>query len=251
MTLTTRHCIVETINRRHNALMPSVQVNDIAIYYELHGAGEPLVLINGLAADVSEYGDMIRWLAKRFTVLAFDNRGAGRTDKPHTPYSIEQMAADTAGLMQALGMKQAHVLGISMGGRIALALTLWHPGLVNRLVLVSTSAQGVRRGRRLRLLGVVSWLPILRSRYPQPRYAFLRQIEASSTYNCTDRLHEIAAPTMILHGRRDRTTPYQLAEALNAGIQGSRLIAFAGGHLFFMFRERQQFLEAVVAFLGH
>jgi pimeloyl-ACP methyl ester carboxylesterase len=159
MTLTTRHCIVETINRRHNALMPSVQVNDIAIYYELHGAGEPLVLINGLAADVSEYGDMIRWLAKRFTVLAFDNRGAGRTDKPHTPYSIEQMAADTAGLMQALGMKQAHVLGISMGGRIALALTLWHPGLVNRLVLVSTSAQGVRRGRRLRLLGVVSWLP--------------------------------------------------------------------------------------------
>jgi pimeloyl-ACP methyl ester carboxylesterase len=104
---------------------------------------------------------------------------------------------------------------------------------------------------KLRPMGVVSWLPILRSRYPQPRYAFLRQIEASSTYNCTDRLHKIAAPTMILHGRRDRTTPYQLAEALNAGIQGSRLIAFAGGHLFFMFRERQQFLEAVVAFLGH
>jgi 3-oxoadipate enol-lactonase len=94
--------------------MPTVLVNDINIYYELHGAGEPLVPINGLASDVSEYGDIVRWLAQSYTVLAFDNRGAGRTDKPHAPYSIEQMAGDTAGLLQALGMKEAHVLGISI-----------------------------------------------------------------------------------------------------------------------------------------
>ena len=73
------------------------------------------MVILGLGTDVSEWDGIIRWLAEKYKVLAFDNRGAGRTDKPDIPYSIEMMAEDTAGLMQALGMKQAHVLGISMG----------------------------------------------------------------------------------------------------------------------------------------
>src|SRR5947208_7748959 len=103
-----------------------VRVNDIQMYYEMHGDGEPLVVILGLGTDISEWDGIIRWLAKKYKVLAFDNRGAGRTGKPDIPYSIEMMADDTAGLMQALGMKQAHILGISMGGRIAPALSLRH-----------------------------------------------------------------------------------------------------------------------------
>ena len=69
----------------------------------------------------------VRSLTWRFRVLAFDNRGAGRSDKPDQPYTIDQMAGDTEGLMRALGIERAHVLGISLGGRIALALALAHP----------------------------------------------------------------------------------------------------------------------------
>ena len=82
--------------------MPYVKVNDIQMYYEMHGDGESLVVILGLGTDVSEWDGIIRWLANKYQVLAFDNRGAGRTDKPDIPYSIEMMAEDTAGLMQAL-----------------------------------------------------------------------------------------------------------------------------------------------------
>ena len=77
--------------------MPYIKVNDIQMYYEIHGDGDPLVLIVGLGTDISEWDGIIRWLAQKYKVLAFDNRGAGRTDKPDTQYSIEMMANDTAG----------------------------------------------------------------------------------------------------------------------------------------------------------
>src|SRR5258708_1505269 len=99
--------------------MPVARVGDINVYYELHGEGTPLVLIGGLGTDITPYAGIIDWLAQRFRVLAFDNRGAGRTDKPDAPYTIGQMADDTAGLMETLSIERAHVAGVSMGGRIA------------------------------------------------------------------------------------------------------------------------------------
>ena len=232
--------------------MPTVKVNDIQIYYEIHGEGKPLLLIGGLGLDLSELQSISGWLAQRYQVLVFDNRGAGRTDKPDIPYSIEMMAEDTAELMKALAIERASLLGISMGGKIALALALRYPGRVEKLILVSTSARVIntrKRLWRLRLLGLVSSLPLFRSKHPQPRYAFLRQLQASSSYNCIARLHELHVPTMILHGKRDRTTLYALAEEMHAGIQGSCLLPFKGGHIFFLFGERQQFLDAVAEFM--
>ena len=183
--------------------MPYVKVNDIQMYYEIHGDGEPLVLIVGLGTDISEWEGIIHGLAKKYKVLAFDNRGAGRTDKPDTPYSIEMMAHDTAGLMQTLGIQQAHILGISMGGRIALALALRHSKIVKKLVLVSTSARSIKNWRRY-FFGILSSAPIFRSKYPQPHYAFMRQRQASFVYNCTDKLHELHIPTVIMHGKKDK-----------------------------------------------
>jgi 3-oxoadipate enol-lactonase len=230
--------------------MPYVKVNDIQMHYEIHGDGEPLVLIVGLGTDISEWNEIIRWLAKKYQVLAFDNRGAGRTDKPDTPYSIDMMAHDTAGLMQTLGIEQAHILGISMGGRIALALALRYPERVNKLVLVSTSARSIKNWRRY-FFGILSSVPIFRSKYPQPHYAFMRQRQASFAYNCTGKLHELHIPTVIMHGKKDKTVPYTLAEEMHTGIQGSKMLTFAGGHIFFFMRERQQFLDAIAEFVGN
>ncbi len=230
--------------------MPTVQVDDIQMYYELRGEGQPLVLILGMAIDVSEVEPIIRWFAERYRVLAFDNRGAGRTDKPDIPYTIEMMANDTIGLMDAVGIERAHVLGISLGGRIALALTLAHPECVEKLALVSTSARVLPRSWRFHALGLLSSVPMFQGKYPQPRYAFVRQRDASTLFNCTARLSEIQAPTLIMHGRNDRTAPFALAEEMQRGIRGSKLLPFAGGHLFFLMRERQRFLDATADFLG-
>ncbi len=229
--------------------MPYEKINDIQMYYEIHGDGEPLVLIVGLGTDISEWDGIIRWLAKKYKVLAFDNRGAGHTDKPDIPYSIEMMAHDTAGLMQTLGIEQAHILGISMGGRIALALALRHPKSVKKLVLVSTSARSIKNWRRY-FFGILSSAPIFRSKYPQPHYAFMRQRQASFVYNCTDKLHELHIPTVIMHGKKDKIVPYKLAEEMHTGIKGSQMLAFAGGHLFLFMKECQQFLDAIAEFVG-
>jgi 3-oxoadipate enol-lactonase len=161
------------------------------------------------------------------------------------------VAEDTAGLVRALTIPRAHVLGVCMGGRIALARTLAHPERVEKLVLVSTSA---RTARRPWWVGPVTLLAsglLLRSRYPQPRDAFRRQREASSAFDCSERVPDIHAPTLILHGTADKTVPYALAECASRAAaswhRGLDADPLRGGHVFF--RERARFLDTVVAFL--
>ncbi len=222
--------------------MPTVRINRINMYYELHGAGEAFALLPGLGSDVSDYTRVIDGLSEHYRVVALDPRGAGRTDKPDMPYSIELMAEDAAGLLTAVGISSAHVLGHSMGGRIALALALRHPELVRSLVLVSTSARIPGRRTSVWLLGGF-WrrMPVLRSRgdHPQPYYAFVRQFEASGSYDCSARLGEIRAPTLVVHGKRDRLVPLGLAEEMHAGIRDSKMVVLGGGHLRLFFKPEE------------
>ncbi len=232
--------------------MPIVQVRDLAMYYETHGEGEPVLLIGGLATDVTDYETIIRDLAQSYRIIAFDNRGVGRSDKPKGQYSIDLLAQDTAGLLGALGVGPTNVIGVSMGGRIALALTLGYPSLVKSLILVSTSARRLPQTRLSRLIdwwGAVPFLRTLGAPYPQPAYAFFQQRQASRDYDATARLSEIRAPTLILHGKRDRIAPYEYAEEMHARISSSRLIAFDGGHLFLFFQAKR-FLAVVHEFLS-
>ena len=90
--------------------------NGLKLYYEIHGEGEPLLLIMGLGGDATGWMLQIPEFARYFKVIAFDNRDVGRSSKAKGPYSIADMAEDTAGLMDALGVMQAHILGGSMGG---------------------------------------------------------------------------------------------------------------------------------------
>ena len=233
--------------------MPTARVGDINMYYEVHGSGEPLLLIGGLGADMTLLDRLTGWLARRYRVVAFDNRGAGRTDKPDVPYTIGLLAEDTIGLMDALSIPRAHLVGFSMGGRIALEVALSQPSRVDKLVLVATSATGrgkVHMSLPMRLLTPLQWIPGLRGRYPQPRYAHRRQRQAAVGYDAAGRLGRLRAPTLILHGRRDRSLPLALAERMHAGIAGSQLEVFRGGHMFFLLSQRQRFLDRVDRFLA-
>ena len=100
-----------------------------------------------------------------------------------------------------------------------------------------------------RFYGLLSGAPVFRSKYPQPRYAFQRQMQASTDFNCTDQLQAIHVPTLIMHGRNDKSVPYLLAEEMHAGIRDSKMLTFQGGHIFFLMRERQQCLDAVAEYL--
>ncbi|KLU67230.1 3-oxoadipate enol-lactonase 2 [Desulfosporosinus acididurans] len=106
--------------------MPTVKVEDITMYYEFHGEknANSLVIIPGLGTDLTVYKEIINQLSEEFKVLAFDNRGSGRTDKPDIIYTIEMMANDTAKLIRAVGVNRGNILGISLGGRIALGSLL-------------------------------------------------------------------------------------------------------------------------------
>ena len=118
--------------------MSIAKVDSIELYYEEHGSGDPLLLIMGLAADSMAWLFQVPEFSKHYRTIVFDNRGVGRSSKPAGPYSIGQMADDTAGLLDALGIDRAHVVGVSMGGMIAQELVLRHPRRVRGLVLACT-----------------------------------------------------------------------------------------------------------------
>lgn len=122
--------------------MPFVSTNGIRLYYEVHGAGAPLVLLSGLGYPAWQWHRMVPLLAQQLQVITLDNRGVGQSDKPAGPYTASLLAADTVGLLDALGIEQAAVMGHSMGGFIAQALALEHPLRVSKLILASTNFGG-------------------------------------------------------------------------------------------------------------
>jgi len=120
-------------------LMPKVKVNDIQMYYEAKGKGYPLLMITGLGSNLDLWNPrMVEELSKHFKLVLFDNRGTGRTDISNKEYTMKLFADDTMGLMNALGISKAHVLGLSMGGMIAQELAINYPEKVSKVILCST-----------------------------------------------------------------------------------------------------------------
>ncbi|MEE8418670.1 MAG: alpha/beta hydrolase, partial [Dehalococcoidales bacterium] len=123
--------------------MPFVKVNDINIYYEIHGSGPRLLVISGTGGDLRNKPNTFDWpLASHFEILGYDQRGLGQTDKPDIPCTIADYARDAAGLLEALGWDSCSVMGVSFGGMVAQEMALGYPGRVKQLVLACTSSGG-------------------------------------------------------------------------------------------------------------
>jgi 3-oxoadipate enol-lactonase len=226
----------------------TARVNGIDLYYELHGSGPAVTVVPGLGTDTRLFLPIVTALAQRYQVMVFDPRGAGRSEKPDIPYSAEEMADDTADLLDVVGMHVTTVIGYSMGGRIALSLALRHPDRVRALLLAATSARTpltrslTWRWFMMDILGRIR-LPI----DPQPRYAQQRQREAFRAFDCSDRLDQIRVPTTVIHGRGDHITPYSFALELQRGIPGARLVMVKGGHFALLMRQRGHLIEEAEA----
>jgi 3-oxoadipate enol-lactonase len=263
--------------------MPIAQAGDIRIYYEVHGEGEPLVLIMSMGSDLSGWERQIPDFSKRYRVIAFDNRGSGRTDAPDEPYSIAMMADDTVALMDALGIEKAHVLGKSMGGYIAEELVIRHPRRVESLMLAATSigpyvaetpileswvreaAHGIDRKTLFQLMlpfiftdktfedpeNVEMAVETIATR-PQatPIYAMKRQFIACAEHNARGRTGRVEAPTLVLAGRNDLFIPFTLSEELAASFPEARLVMLDGGGHELNVDVPDKFNRAVLEFLA-
>jgi pimeloyl-ACP methyl ester carboxylesterase len=225
--------------------MPTVHVHDIDMYYEIHGEGEPLLMIQGLGFEISSMArepGKSRYL-NRFTdgyrVILFDFRGVGRTDKPDMPYSIPLLATDIIGLMDALGIRRAHIMGTSMGSMIAQEIAAKYPDRVKSLILVvgftrvlflmrvigfiATTVPGIREK-------MTGW--IFDQQYPPTPASFRRMSVAANGYDSRNLLDRIRAPTLIVNGTKDQIVPMSITQELARGIPGARLVLADGDHLF-------------------
>jgi len=262
--------------------MAKVNVNGCEIYYEVHGQGDPLVLIMGLRRNVEWWFRQIPALSEHFQVIAFDNRGAGRSDKPVMENSIPLFADDTAGLMDALDISKAQILGISMGGYIAQELALNYPEKVKSLVLGCTGCGGERavimspeRMEKFTANKGLTPEEILRKdmviyfsddyvdqhpekieefveismRHYQPADAFLRQFDACLRHDTGDRLNQLSTPTLIMTGDDDPLVPPQNSHILKDLIPGADLSVFAGGRHCFFIETADQFNKNAIDFL--
>ncbi len=118
--------------------MPKLKINNINLYYETHGQGEPLVLVTGFNADHTVWQNIIAAYQNKYQVIVFDNRGIGQSDCPDIPYSIEMMAADVIGLCQALSLGPCHFIGNSMGGAIVQTIAYQYPQMVKSAIIYNS-----------------------------------------------------------------------------------------------------------------
>ena len=244
--------------------MPICRLEHLDLFYEQRGRGEPVVFLNGLAGDHLYWAAQLRALAKTFRCLALDNRDVGQSTYSAAPYTIRELAANVAGLLDRLECPPAHVLGLSMGGMIALELALAQPGRVKSLVLVNTLARAddwfrstlttfglIRRQvpdsaaffdallpwwvshRFFEDSGRTDWLRWLlrQNPHPQRREGCLRQLEAMKHHDVSDRLAVLTCPVLILAGEDDRIIPERYSIGLQASLPHAQRVVLPGiGH---------------------
>jgi len=250
--------------------MPRIKTNEIELYYETHGEGQPLVLISGLGYSSWQWHKMVPFLAEHFQVITFDNRGVGQSDKPAGPYTAHMLAADTVSLLDALGIGKAMVVGHSMGGFIAQAIALDFPQKVEKLILCSTNFGGPNHipvtPEAMKVLTdvtsdaltrfknglsvstapgwaekspemLVAWIqwrvanPIEPVHYQAQLAIGLGLLPEAAAFE--SQLSRLIVPTLILFGEHDKVVPPANAALLAEKIANSQVVIFPdAGHFF-------------------
>lgn len=264
--------------------MPKIKVNDIELCYEEHGAGEPLVLIGGYTMVKESWQLQVEGLSDRFRVITFDNRGVGETTVPEEPFTIADMASDTVGLLDALGIDKAHFFGVSMGGLICQILALDYPDRVKKVILGCTTHGGryavqpehevmtvlakasdpnipVEEAVRMRLPVICSdrfinedperleeLVEFSMKYWPTPQGAN-GQFGALSVFNVKKRLGEITCPILVITGGEDRMMPPENSKLLAEGISGAELSILDGAGHSFTFERPDEVNKVLLDFL--
>jgi pimeloyl-ACP methyl ester carboxylesterase len=239
----------------------------VDLYYERGGAGPPVLLVMGLGMNATGWWRTIPVLARRFTVLSFDNRGVGRSGRPPGPYSMAQMADDAVAVLDAAGVQAAHVYGVSLGGMIAQEIALRRPERVLRLVLAATTPGGEhavapdaetlaffhRRGQMTAEEAVWASVPYnyaartrrdggqriaddvaQRLRFPIEPQPYAAQLAAALGHDAYERLGAVSHPTLVVHGAEDRMVHPDNARLLAERIPAAQLQLWEQtGHLYF------------------
>jgi 3-oxoadipate enol-lactonase len=241
--------------------MPYTDAPGFRMYYEEHGSGFPLLLINGLGSDHFEWLHQIPAFEACFRVVLFDNRGTGRTEVPPGPYTTAGMADDAASLLRELGVSRAHVLGVSLGGMIAQEIALRHPDRVEGLVLGCTGPGGelsIRPSleamkafahaegedpetglrRRIPFLytdacirerpGEIEGFVRRCLEHPTPPEGYLAQLSAVMTHDAAERLGRIGARTLVITGDSDRLVDRENSLRITDRIPGAELVVLPG-----------------------
>lgn len=260
--------------------MPIARVGEINLNYTVQGEGDWLVLIGGYASsNWQSWGSMLDAFAKRYRVLAFDNRGIGASDAPDVPYATRMLAGDTLGLMDHLGIERARILGKSMGGAIAQWVALEQPHRVRCLAMTSTTSRLDSRAKKMvrwwmdsaRDSGFAKLFPgeptyfytaqyydshsdaIARAERAlidvhRPLHGFLRMGQALIEHDTWDRLPEIAMPAFLLCGADDMITPASHSRAMAERLPNAELHIIPDA-LHGVMSERPETFELVKDFL--
>ena len=263
--------------------MPFVHATDgTRIHYEVTGksGATPVLMIQGLGASKNAWNLQRIAMATRFRIISFDNRGAGRSDKPTEPFTLEQMADDAIAVLDAAGIETAHVVGASMGGVISQIVAVKYPHRVRSLTLVCTAcrnhpwrqellqswaktaeekgmievgkeaAQWVMSPRSFRrLVPAFTWMGPLAAL--RPRHSFVSQIHAilDTREDLVDQLSTITAPTMVIVGNQDILTPRGDSEEIAERIPNSELVVISGAAHGLMMEHSSTFNKILIEFL--
>lgn len=266
--------------------MPKVKVGDVNMYYEIKGEGEPLLMIIGASGTTALWGPTIPILSREYKVIAFDNRGIGYSEAPESAFTIKMMADDAAGLLDALGIDSAHVMGCSMGGMIAQEFVLNYASKLVSLILGCTSPGGSEASLRTvsfpdelaafaeqmaamsqEDLAKISVGTLYTPEFiegnpkvveetigwlmekPIPPSIRTRQIEAAMDHDTYDRLPQIKAPTLVVGGEKDILIPPEYQKLLASRIPNAELVMWDDlAHGFFL-QKPQETLNVVLDFL--
>lgn len=265
-------------------MMSFVRTDDgCRIHYEVTGrkAAPPVLMIQGLGMDKHGW-DLQRFvLSWRYRVIALDNRGSGRSDKPHGEYRLEQMAADAIAVLDDLGIERAHVVGASMGGAISQVLAVLYPDRIRSLTLACTSCRNQQWRKDLlggwardatekglgsmaneaarwvigprsfrRIVPLLGWLGPLG--LGRPSHAFAGQVAAilAADDSLAEELRSITVPTMVIVGNQDILTPRGDSEELAERIETAELVVISGAAHGLMVEHATTFNRVLGDFLG-